>query len=144
MLIGRGDELAAFDRLLTDGAGDDRVLLVDGPTGIGKTTLLRSFIDRARDGGYTVLSAVANKLESDFAFGVVRQLFERLLHRLPIAERDALLAGPAALASSVFGMDGTAADLAATSEGMFSCLHGLYWLTADLAADRPLLIAIDD
>src|SRR6266545_4204356 len=77
MLVGRGDELAVLESLLRgqDG-GEDRFVLVEGPAGIGKTTLLRGFCGRARTAGFAVAASSADRLEMDFAFGVVRQLFE--------------------------------------------------------------------
>ena len=44
--------------------------------------------------------------------------------------------GPAALAAPVFG-EGAASDV-------FGVIHGLYWLTVNLADQRPLAILIDD
>jgi hypothetical protein len=71
---------------------------------------------------------------------VVRQLFEPAL--ADPARRATLLAGAAASAAGVFD---TAADAAHKgADGSFSVLHGLYWLTVNLAADGPLLLAIDD
>lgn len=55
-------------------------------------------------------------------------------------EREALLAGAAALAGPVLlapGGDGAA-------EPPFSALHGLYWLTVNLAGAQPLLVVVDD
>ena len=51
------------------------------------------------------------------------------------------LAGAAAPAAAVFE-----ARAAADAEGgaSFAALHGLYWLTLNLAAERPLLLAVDD
>ena len=44
------------------------------------------------------------------------------------------------------GGSGVRGDAGARDEGdaSFAALHGLYWLTLNLAADRPLLLAIDD
>jgi hypothetical protein len=49
--VGRGAELAVFERVL---GGDDpaRVVFVHGPGGIGKSTLLREVVRRARRRGY--------------------------------------------------------------------------------------------
>jgi DNA-binding CsgD family transcriptional regulator/tetratricopeptide (TPR) repeat protein len=137
-LIERERELAAVEELL---GGGNAYLLVEGGAGIGKTSLLDAACRRAAQGGREVLRARCSELEVDFAFGVVRQLFERRLAGAPGGERDALLAGPAsavrALLSGEFG-DTSASDTS------FAVLHGLYWLTANLADVRPLLIAIDD
>jgi hypothetical protein len=45
-----------------------------------------------------ILKARGSELEADFAFGVVRQLFERRLASADGEEREALLAGPAGAA----------------------------------------------
>ena len=51
-----------------------------------------------------------------------------------------MLAGAAALAKPVL----FAADPEAGAEPSFSVLHGLYWLTVNLADAQPLLVAVDD
>src|SRR5690242_421468 len=52
--VGRRGELASFDDVLR-GRSPRRVLLVHGPGGIGKSTLLLEFRTRAREAGRTVL-----------------------------------------------------------------------------------------
>src|SRR5690242_4742101 len=52
--VGRRGELASFDGMLA-GRSPRRVLLVHGPGGIGKTTLLLEFRTRAREAGRTVV-----------------------------------------------------------------------------------------
>ena len=46
----------------------------------------------------------------------------------------------AAMARPVF----EGADAGAPDSGEFATLHGLYWLTVNLAADQPLMLALDD
>ena len=41
-------------------------------------------------------------------------------------------------------MGGVAVDVQPAGDRSFAVLHGLYWLTANLAEQRPLLIAVDD
>src|SRR5271168_1348456 len=60
-------------------AGAGGVLLVEGPAGIGKTTLAIAARDRARALGMRVLRATGNQLERDLAYGVCRQLFDPVL-----------------------------------------------------------------
>ena len=134
----RWRELAAVDVLLERRGG---VLVVEGRAGIGKTSLIEVACSRAEELGYEVLRARGSELEAGFAFGVVLQLFERRLATAGAGERAALLAGPAAAARPLLS-----GDLAAEPAGdsSFAALHGLYWLVANLAADRPLLIAVDD
>ena len=57
-------------------------------------------------------------------------------------EQAELLAGSAALAAPLFDPAQVGAEPAADSS--LATLHGLYWLTANLAARRPLLLALDD
>jgi hypothetical protein len=53
-----------------------------------------------------------------------------------------LLAGPAALADQLF--DPAALGSGPASDSTFAVQHGLYWLAANAAYDRPTLIAVDD
>ncbi len=53
--IGRADELATLDRLLTSGEDRLRVALVGGEAGIGKSRLLSEWARRARERGALVL-----------------------------------------------------------------------------------------
>ena len=90
-LLERDGELAAMDELLERGGA----LVVEGRAGIGKTALLDATRQRATGLGHEVLDAGGSELEAGFAFGVVRQLFERRLASADQSERAALLAGPA-------------------------------------------------
>lgn len=74
----------------------------------------------------------------------MRQLLDRTVHDHAAVDLP-LWQGPAAMARSVFDLR-TAADLSTSvhEATIFASLHGLYWLVADLAANRPLLLAIDD
>jgi tetratricopeptide (TPR) repeat protein len=134
----REREVAAVQELL-DGRG--RMLLLEGRVGIGKTSLIEVACARAAELGGEVLQARGSELESGFAFGVVRQLFERRLVAAGQGERAALLAGPAAAARPLL-----AGELAAQPAGdsSFAVVHGLYWLVVNLAAGRPVLVAVDD
>ncbi len=134
----RERELAAAEALLERRGG---VLVVEGRAGIGKTSLVEVACSRAGELGLEVMRARGSELEAGFAFGVVRQLFERRLAGAGAAEREALLAGPAAAARPLLSGERVAESAADSS---FAVLHGLYWLVANLAASGPLLIAVDD
>ena len=128
------DVRASFDDLA---AGEPRLLLIEGPAGIGKTRLLTEARRIAGERAVRVLAARGSQLEKSFGFGAVRQLFEP---ELALAERrEALLAGAATSARTVF-------DLAPeeTPDGSFAVLHGLYWLAVNLSAEGPLVLAVDD
>src|SRR5439155_24755875 len=78
-----------------------------------------------------------------FAFGIVRQLFEAPLAAATPELRGELLAGAADLSSSLF----TSAPTTATGEGAessFAMLHGLYWLAANFASRKPTPLVVDD
>jgi predicted ATPase len=94
-LVEREAELRAIaDVLAPSTPAPHAVAVISGPAGIGKTRLLDALTLRAgEDGRYLVLGARAAELETDLAWGVVRQLFA------PVA-RD--LARPAARAKSTF------------------------------------------
>ena len=60
-------------------------------------------------------------------------------------ERDEWFAGAAALALPLFTPASVAEDdRRPAADHSFSILHGLYWLCANLAQARPLLLAVDD
>ncbi len=117
-------------------------LVIEGPAGMGKTRLVGVARAAARTAGLEVLTARAGELEQEFAFGVVRQLFEPLLARASADERAEFTADAAGLALPLFQRPGTAGQEAVDTS--FAMLHGLYWLAANLALRRPALLAIDD
>ena len=137
VLLEREGELAAVDELLERGG----VVLIEGRAGIGKTALLEAACRRAAGVGREVLRARGSELEAGFAFGVVRQLFERRLASVDDDDREALLAGSAGAVRAL--LLGELVEIAAFDTS-FAVLHGLYWLTINLADRSPLLIAVDD
>jgi DNA-binding CsgD family transcriptional regulator len=116
----------------SEGAGG--LLLIAGPPGIGKTSLLKRCGADAADRGLTVLAARGDELVMESSFAVVRELLGSERH-----ERG--LDGAAALAEPVFDA-GAASSL--DPERAASVLHGLHWLVASLAERRPLALLIDD
>ncbi|HYC81369.1 MAG TPA: AAA family ATPase [Solirubrobacterales bacterium] len=139
-LVERESELGSLEALL-DGlaAGRSRAALIEGPAGIGKTRLLATAREAAKERGIPSLGARGSELEREFPFGVVRQMLEPALLAQP--DRGELFAGAAEMASAVFappGSEGLGGDAS------FAVLHGLYWLTLDLVGERPLLLTIDD
>src|SRR5687768_14859388 len=144
-LLERERELQALGAAVTEvGAGAGRLLVIEGPSGIGKTELLRTLRERARDAGMVVLWARGGEFEQDFPFGVVRQLLEPVLSRAEPGERDALLAGAAGLAASVLE-PGEPAHGPPMRDPSFQALHGLHWMVANLAAERgSVALLVDD
>jgi DNA-binding CsgD family transcriptional regulator/tetratricopeptide (TPR) repeat protein len=140
-LLERHSELAVVEAVVTAAAGG-RLLAIEGPPGIGKTALIAEAKALAQRAGVEVLSGRGSELERSFSYGVVRQLFEPFLASLPAEERAGLLSGAAALAEPLFDPAQFEADPAA--DASLATLHGLYWLAANVAAHRPLLLALDD
>ncbi len=141
-LLERTDELAVIDAsLLAAQTGHGALALVEGPPGIGKSELLAAAIAGARRRRMLVLSARAGELERSFPYAVVRQLFEAAVTDADSATRDRMLSGAAVHAAGVVDPHAQAGPAAVEPSVV---LHGLYWLTANLAADRPVLLVIDD
>jgi DNA-binding CsgD family transcriptional regulator len=142
-LLEREREVDELERALaeTEAGGDGRVVLLEGPPGIGKTALLEEMNERAEARGHRVLRATGSEMERDFGFGIVRQLFGSLLRSLDAEGRARLFAGPVALAAAIFGMaEPGALDLTPTE----ASLYGLFWLVVGLTESGPLVLSIDD
>jgi DNA-binding CsgD family transcriptional regulator len=135
-LLDREVELGLISAAVASACGGaGAAVLVEGAAGIGKTSLLALACEQAARAGMTVLAARAAEFESGYAWGVARQLFEP-------ATRSAGLAAAgdaAALAAPALTPRAGRAE-----EDSFSVLHGLYWLTAGIAQQAPLLLAVDD
>lgn len=139
-LLEREQELAELDALVAGAsAGEGRLAVIEAPAGLGKTRLLQVAREHGRAAGMQALSARATELERDFPFALVRQLFEPPLLALAPAVRERLLEGAAGTARGALGLTGEA-----PAGDTIAVLHGLYWLTAALAEQQPLLLAIDD
>jgi DNA-binding SARP family transcriptional activator/DNA-binding CsgD family transcriptional regulator/predicted negative regulator of RcsB-dependent stress response len=140
-LLEREQELRALDKQIAAACrGAGQLVRVEGAAGVGKTRLLAAARDHAQQVGMRVLAARGSELEREFAYGVVRQLFERVLAGADKSERDDLLAGAARQVAVLFD------QVAASMDGgdiSFALLHGLFWLTSNLA-QRPLMLVVDD
>lgn len=141
-LLERDDELAVLrDAFEAAAGGSGRLVAIEGQAGLGKSSVLAAAAEMAREAGADLLRARGGELEREFPFGVALQLFEPRLAQARAGERDALLDGAAALARPLFDpseVGGGEPDV------LFSRVHGLYWLTSNLAEAGPLVIAIDD
>jgi ATP/maltotriose-dependent transcriptional regulator MalT len=137
-LVGRAGEQRAIRDALRDRSGV-HLVAIEGPPGIGKTRLLDETAALARDGGAGVLSARGSELERALPFGVMRQLLEPVLVAASGGERARLLEGAAALAEPALTPRGEAPPA-----DTFAILSGIYWLIANLASARPLVLCVDD
>ncbi len=96
LLLEREAQVAAL-RALAGAArlGGGRFVVIEGGAGIGKTRLLGEARAIAGSAGMRVLVARGGEFEGEFAFGIVRQLFEPLLASAAPDLRAELLSGPA-------------------------------------------------
>ncbi len=140
-LVDREPELTVLRACLDDAlSGRAGLALINGPAGIGKSRLLQEVRRLASEAGATVLTSRGSQLEKAFGFGAVRQLFDPVLAEE--GTRASLLTGSAESAGAVF--DAVGGESHQRNEGLFGVLHGLYWLTVNLAATAPLVLTVDD
>jgi len=142
-LLEREAEVAAMEAVVEDAAaGGGRMIAIEGRPGAGKTRLASEARGLADAAGFEVLAARSADLEQEFAYGVVRQLFEPFLASLRNGDREDLLSGTAALAQRLF--DDEELTGATPADVPFAVLNGLYRLATNLALRRPLALVVDD
>src|SRR5688572_25322643 len=132
-LVGRGPELARIDHVLAEAAdGRAGVLVLEGASGIGKTSLLRAAAARAT--GFTAVTARGVEAESAWSHGCLLELLTPLRrHMGEVPEGQA-----AALASTL----GWAASRATGDR--FLVAAGTLALLAAAAEHAPLVVLVDD
>jgi DNA-binding CsgD family transcriptional regulator len=127
--------------LRTAAAGSGAIVMIEGAAGIGKSSLLGAAAELAEAEGMVVLRARCGVMEREFALGVVIQLLAPIIEPLTERQREHVFAGAAGLARPLFE---EVPDRAAADDRLFARFHGLHWLCARLAEDRPLALLIDD
>jgi DNA-binding NarL/FixJ family response regulator len=141
-VLERETELAELDSAFRDAKDrHGRVVVLEGPAGEGKSTLLATACASASDAGLSVLRARGGELEQEFPFGVMRQLFEPVLAGADEARRAVLLDGAASAAARALGLEPEDPGPVEPGAGTF---HSLYWLTANVAEEAPAVLAVDD
>jgi DNA-binding NarL/FixJ family response regulator len=140
VVVQRDREVAALTRQVervVSGVGS--VVVVEGPAGIGKSTLLGVTARIAQASGVRVLRAWGSPLEHDAGWGIARQLMAPV-RRAP--EWDDLAIGAAALALAALDPQPERAPSAA--DAMHAATHGLTWLAYGLAERAPTVLVVDD
>ncbi len=139
----RDAEQSALEALLTDVAdGRGGAIVIEGPAGLGKSSLIEHARLLAKERGFARLRGSGDPADEALPWGVVRQLVELSISRYVGEVRELILEGPAGRA--LRALDG-APDSRATDEAAFArTLHALWWVAADLSSTRPLLITVDD
>ena len=139
-LVQRELELAALSRQVEGLCrGTGQVVVIEGPAGIGKSSLLGVAARSAAGSGIRVLRAWGSPLEQDAGWGIARQLLAPI-RRAP--EWDELAVGAAALA--IGALDPQPERPVAAGDAMHAAAHGLTWLVSGLAERGPTLLVIDD
>ena len=89
-----------------------------------------------------ILTARCVETEQEFSFGVVLQLLQRRILKAEPSEREDLISGAASLAAPL--IEGTRLVGLQGPEAAFAVHHGLYWVVANLAERRPVVMVVDD
>ena len=135
-LVGREQELEAISRFLAARDALPAGLLVEGPAGVGKTTLWREAVARAETAGYRVLTCRPAGTEVHLLFGALTDLLADhiggVLPRLPAPQRRAI--------EVVLLLD---EDRGRPAEPR-TVAAGVLGLIRELVRDDPILLAIDD
>jgi DNA-binding CsgD family transcriptional regulator len=138
MLAERQEELGLLDELLDESvAGQGRVVLISGSVASGKTALLHTFSERVVERDGLLLTATGARAERSLRMGVVWQLFRSMpLPRELHAEVARLIDVEPQVAVDSEPVTMREADAGA--------VHGVCALLLQLAAERPVVIAVDD
>jgi hypothetical protein len=135
-LLGRTVELDAIDAFLERVALGLEALVIEGEPGIGKTTLWRAALERARDASLEVLSAGPVGAEAQLGFAALADLLEPvadgILPSLPEPQRRALAVALLREAPGRRRIDQRTISSASLS------------LLRELASRGPILVAVDD
>ncbi len=135
-LVGREQELAVVETFLRHAQVGLAALVIEGETGIGKSTLLAAAVAAARGRTFRVLASRPAEAERDLAFVVLGDLFEDVLAdvlpHLPPARRHAI---EAAL------LVGQARDQPVDPRALAVAVRTMFQV---LAASGPLVVVIDD
>jgi DNA-binding CsgD family transcriptional regulator len=134
-VIGREEELVRIEQFLggaDEGAG---ILVLEGEAGIGKTTLWRAAVERARELGFRVLEARPAAPERELSFAALGDLLVDLheeIGGLPAPQRRGLR-----IALALEEPRGNPAEERVIAVAVLELLRRL-------AAEGPLVVAIDD
>ena len=130
--LGRRRECQALDRLLESvRAGQSRVLVLRGESGVGKSALLEYLAGKAS--GCRVARAAGIESETALAYAGLHQMsgpMLDLLERLPAPQRDAL--------ASAFGLS------AGPEPDRFVVGLAVLGLLSEIAREGPLVCVVDD
>jgi len=137
-MLDRDSELEVIRTAVTTvSAGSGSALIVEGVAGIGKTRLVAQGCAFGERAGLKILRASCGEFEAAYPWGMVRQVFDRIVCDDSAGGPRRFLRDARRLALPALGL-GVAAG--GRKDDEFALLHGLYWLAADMARESPLLI----
>ena len=134
-IVGRGAELSRLDSFLDEVAEGPAALVLEGESGIGKSTLWKRCVAAADDRGWRVLLSRPAASEAKLSFAGLADLLGDtgdVLEALPSPQRNAL--GVALLQAEPVGAP---PDPRTVSAAVLSALR-------EAAARGPVLVALDD
>jgi DNA-binding CsgD family transcriptional regulator len=136
VVLGRHAELEQLTAILDAVAAGPRAVVVEGPAGIGKTTVWQAALQAARTRSFTVLAAPAAQTEATLPFAGLIDLFEGVpeawLAALSTPQRRAL-----EVALLRRDPDKTGVDQLAVSLATLQVLRAV-------TVDAPVVVGIDD
>jgi predicted ATPase len=136
VVLGRQAELEQLTAMLDAVVAGPRAVVVEGPAGIGKTTVWQAALEAARARSFTVLAARAVQTEATLPFAGLIDLLEGVpeagLSELPAPQRRALEVALLRREPEQTGVDQLAVSLATLQ------------VLRTVAADAPVVVGIDD
>jgi len=143
-LFERGEALSRLSALYAEcGEGQERVAVITGAVGTGKTEIIRTFAGDATADGAVYCDAIASATERTLQFGVLGQLFMSPGLPMEAREQAARLLEARAIPAQV---DYSNPDDISTDKNRAYVSHNLSKILLDVTdnLNRPLLIAVDD
>jgi DNA-binding SARP family transcriptional activator len=150
-LPGRHEELAALARSLDRAAaGSPSLVVLEGPAGIGKTTVLERFAAQALAGGAVVLHAAGDRVGGALPLQPVLDALAVALRRLPVADLAAALAPDAELLGPLLRLTASALPTTAayatlaSGAGRALLVAALEGVLLRLGGGAPVVLLVDD
>ena len=127
-------------------AGKSPVVVIWGEPGIGKTSLIHEALTRSARRGFATLSGRAAEYEQDLPFAVFTEALERHVNavdieRLGIDERHL---APLTSVLPFLGVSGRGPAARNRAPERHHVLRALHALLEALAAEKPVVLALDD
>lgn len=144
-LVGRDPECTQLQQWLAEAVGRQSLLIrLHGSAGIGKTALLRSMVEPARQRGVRVVCGSGVQAEQDFVRGVLVSMFDSILSADQITTRlDPFERSDLAMALPSMRRSGAANDQS-PDEAMLLICRAMRSAIRVFASGSPVLIVVDD